>query len=214
MRAMRDARLAFAAGLAFVAVAVAVVLSRAPVVLTGTNGLEPLVRLAAVPGGGSGCQAGEVLPAHTSAIRISLEASAGPRVAVQVLSGNTVLARGESAAGWLAKVVTIPVAPLARTVRDTTVCFAFAGAYERVSFLGEPTARGGAARTSAGVLAGRMTIEYVRRGSSSWWSLARGVARRMGLGRAWAGTWVVLLVAALMAASVAVASWVTIRESR
>jgi hypothetical protein len=36
----------------------------------------------------------------------------------------------------------------------------------------------------------------------------------MGLGRAWAGTWIVLLVAALMAASVAIASSLAVRDPR
>jgi hypothetical protein len=57
-----------------------------------------------------------------------------------------------------------------------------------------------------------LTIEYLRRGSSSWWSLALAVARRMGLGRAWAGTWIVLLVAIMMGSAIAIASWLTTRE--
>jgi hypothetical protein len=40
------------------------------------------------------------------------------------------------------------------------------------------------------------------------------VARRMGLGRAWAGTWVAAMVALLMATGIALASWLTLRESR
>ena len=104
--------------------------------------------------------------------------------------------------------------PLDRPATHATVCFAFAGAEERVSFLGVPTAGASGAWTSAGPLPGRMAVEYLRPGRSSWWSLAPSVARRMGLGRAWAGTWVVLLAGSLMALAIALGSWLTIREAR
>jgi hypothetical protein len=210
---MGGARVALAAGLALVAIAVALVLSGSPRVPAGTHRVSPVAAsLGAVPGGGSACQANETLPAGSTAIGLSLEATAGPRVALVVLSGKTIVARGESAPGWLGKLVTIPVEPLDRTVYHTTVCFSFAGADERVSFLGVHTGRRVAARSGAGVLPGRIAIEYQRPGPSSWWSMARAVARRMGLGRAWAGAWVALLVAALMAIGLAVASWLTIRQ--
>jgi hypothetical protein len=210
-----DPRVALAAGLALLAVAAALVLSRSPPVLAGTNAVHPVnIALGSVPGAGSACQAGETLPAGTTAIAISLEASAGPRVTLTVRSGKRVLASGRSASGWLGTAVAIPVGPPARTVRDATVCVAFAGAEERVTFLGVRSPEGSAARGSAGVLAGRMTIEYLRPGRSSWWSSALTVARRMGLGRAWAGAWVAVLVAALMALCAGAASWLALRESR
>ncbi|HEY3829139.1 MAG TPA: hypothetical protein VGL57_08090 [Solirubrobacteraceae bacterium] len=212
---MRGARVALAGGLAAVAVALALVLSHPPAILARPSAIEQVnTILAIVPGAGSGCQAGETLPAHTSAIRLSLESSAGPRVAVTVRAGQTVVAHGESAPGWLGKVVTIPVEPLDRTVPNTTVCFAFTGAEERVYFLGVLAPRRGATRTSVGLLQGRMAIEYLRAGNTSWWSLAHSTARRLGLGRAWAGTWIALLVASLMASSIVLASWLTLRESR
>jgi hypothetical protein len=211
---MRDARLALAAGLALVAVAAAIVLSGSPRVLAGTNAIDPDALLAAVPGGGSACQTGETLPAGTTTVGLSLEATAGPRVTVRVLSGKTVVARGESAPGWLGSLVEVPIAPLDHAVRHTTVCFAFTGANERVTFLGAPTPRDVAARSDGGVLPGRIDIEYLRPGSSSWWSLLLPVARRMGLGRAWAGTWVLVPLVLLMAIGLALASWLTIRASR
>jgi hypothetical protein len=211
---MRAASLAVAVGLLAVVGALVLVLSGSPVVLTGANGIEPIGSLGSVPGSGSGCQANEVLPARTSAIRLSLEASAGPRVVVAVRSHGAIVARGESAPGWLAKVVTVPVRPLAHTVRDAMVCFAFVGANERVSFLGAPTVRRSAVSSAAKLVPGRIAIEYVRRDSSSWWSRISSTARRMGLGRAWAGTWVAIAVASLMAAAIALGSWRTIRDSR
>jgi hypothetical protein len=262
---MRAAGIVLIAGLLALAAALVLVLSGSPAVLAGTNGIEPAARLAAVPGSGSGCQARETLPAHTTAIRLSLEASSGPRVAIAVRApaagtagaGGTagsagaaaavraagtagavgpIVARGQSAPGWLAKVVTVPLAPLDRAVRDVTVCFAFRGANERISFLGAPSARRVAASYSAGrpvgspaggaagglpgspggvrALPGRIAIEYLRAGSRSWWSLASSTARRMGLGRAWAGTWVAIAVACLMASAIAAGAWLIVRESR
>ncbi|HEY2768841.1 MAG TPA: hypothetical protein VGI76_11335 [Solirubrobacteraceae bacterium] len=212
---MRGARVALGVGFALVAVALAIVLSGSPQVLTGTNGIEPQGNvLATVPGGGSACQAGETLPEGSSAIRISLGATAGPRVAAAVRAGGRIVTHGVSAPGWLADVVTIPVAPLKHTVRDATVCFGFVGADERISFFGLPTPPQSAARSGAGVLPGRVAVEYIHAGHSSWWSLARSVARRMGLGRAWAGVWVALFVGALMAAAILAASLSLIRESR
>ena len=213
---MRDARVALAAGLGLVVLALAIVLSGSPRVLAGGNGIEPVGKaLRTVPGGGSACQGGETLPAGASAIRIGLGATAGPRVAVAVRGPDgRVLARGVSAQGWLANVVTVPIAPVAYTVRDATVCFGFAGADERISFFGVPTPAQTAARSAGRALPGRVAIEYVRSGDSSWWSLASSVARRMGLGRAWAGTWVALFVGSLMVALVALGSWLLMREAR
>ncbi len=213
--ALRDARVVLVGGLALVAIAAAVVLSRSPQVLAGTNAITPVrPPLASVPGGGRACQANETLPARSTAIGLSLEATAGPRVTVAVLSRGTLLTHGASAPGWLGQLVKIPLAPLDRTVHDVTVCFAFAGADEQVSFLGARTGRRVAATNATGVLPGRVAIEYLRPGPSSWWSNALTVARRMGLGRAWAGTAVVLLAAIAMAIGLALASWLTIRESR
>ncbi len=213
---MRGARVALAGGLALTTIAAAIVLSGSPQVLTGSDAVDAAIYppLASVSGGGSGCQAGETVPAGSSAIRLSLEASAGPRVAVAVHSGTTVIARGESAPGWLGRVVTVPVESIDRTVHRATVCFSFTGANERVSLLGVRTSPQNAARSGARALPGRIAIEYLRAGSSSWWSLAPSVARRLGLGRAWAGTWVALMVAALMATGIALASWVALREAR
>ncbi|HEV3322534.1 MAG TPA: hypothetical protein VG147_10160 [Solirubrobacteraceae bacterium] len=213
---MPGARVGLAVGLALSAVAAAIVLSSSPPVLAGTNGVIPVPYppLTSVPGGGGGCQADEAVPGGTSAVRLSLEASAGPRVSVAVWVGGRAIARGVSAQGWLGRVVTVPIVPLVRTVHHATVCFSFAGAEERVSLLGVRTPPRSAARSSTRTLPGRIAVEYLRPGSSSWWSLAPSVARRMGLGRAWAGTWVAAMVALLMATGIVLASWLTLRESR
>jgi hypothetical protein len=212
--AARDARIALAGGLVLVVAVAAIVLSRSPPVVARTNGLEPNAVLAATPGGGSVCQAGETLPAGSTAVGVSLEASSGPRVTLRVVSPKgAVVTRGVSASGWVGKLVTVPVKPMNREVRDAVVCLSFSGADERISLLGtfarsdRATWRGGSA------IPGRLAIVYFRDSSSSWWSLARSVVRRMGLGRAWTGGWVAIVVAVLLAGSVVLAVWLLVQDA-
>ena len=150
---MPGARVGLVVGLALTAIAVAIVLSGSPPVLAGTNGVTavPYPPLTSMPGGGGGCQTDEAVPAGAFAISLSLEASAGPRVSVTVSVGGRTITRGESAAGWLGRVVTVPVQPVERTVHHATVCFSFAGANERVSLLGVRTPSRSAARSGARV---------------------------------------------------------------
>jgi hypothetical protein len=204
-----------AAGLALVAIAIAVTLSGSPVAVVRTNFIPPNQTLAEAAGDAGACQAGEELPRGATAIRLGLQSVIGPRVGVTALAGGHVLTSGVVGSGWAAGSVTIPVRPVARTTPDARICFRLGPTREKVGIEGEPTSAAIAVRTREGTaLPGRMKIEYVRAGSSSWWSLASGVARRMGIGRAPAGTWIVLLLAALMGAVVATASWVTLRELR
>jgi hypothetical protein len=211
---MTGARVGFAAGLLLLAAAIAVVMSHSPQLITRRSAFHPAnVRLGSVPGSGQACQGQELLPADTNAISVSLNASGGPSVAATVFSGSTLVTFGKSASGWIGRSMTIPVIPLPHAVHPVTVCFAFTGADEQVRFLGVPGPNSSSATSSVGALHGRLTIEYLRRGSSSWWSLVLPVARRMGLGRAWAGTWVAVLVACLMASGVAAASWLALRKS-
>jgi len=135
-------------------------------------------------------------------------------VVVEVLLGSHVVARGVRGAGWAGGIVTVHLRPLHQAVSDVTVCFSFRGADERVALWGTRTPSSVAATSSEGALAGRMRIEYLQPGRSSWWSLVLSVARRMGLGRAWAGTWIALLVAALTAAAATLAMLSSARELR
>src|SRR6202043_813748 len=64
----------------------------------------------------------------------------------------------------------------------------------------------GALVQTTGGRAPMFRVEYLRPGHSSWWSLASSVARRMGLGHAAAGTWIVFLLIALMITVVTLAS--------
>lgn len=215
MTATTRVSLALGAGLALAATAVAVTLSGSPMTLAGTNSVPFMREVANTNGDASACQAGETLPRGTSAIRLSLEAAIGPSVSSQAVSGRRVVTRGARGSGWSGGTVTIPVRPVVdRAVHNVTVCFKLGPTREIVTIEGQLTKPASAARGEGKTLPGRMRVEYLRAGHSSWWSLALPIARRLGLGRAWAGSWVALLLATLMGALLALCSWLVLRELR
>jgi hypothetical protein len=211
---MRSVRTALAAGLALIVAAGVLVLSQAPVKVLASNLTQLRTELAVSNSHSSACQGDERLARDTSAIRISLGAFTGPPVDVKVLFGGRVITAGQRGSGWDGQVVTIPVKPLSRSYSPVRICFAFplAGG-ENVQLLGSRSAPAVAARAASGeALAGRVLIEDLGGGSSAWFALLPSVAKNMGFGRAWSGTWVVFLVAISMLAVTALASRLILRE--
>jgi hypothetical protein len=205
--------LAFGCGLALLAGAVAVVLSGSPVAVIGANSTLANNQITEAGKGARACQGGETVPAGTSSIRLSLASDAGPRVNVKVLSGARVLSSGAVSSGWIGGSVSVPVRPLAQSAHGARVCFALGATREKVGMIGSLTSSKVSARGGEGEpLPGRLKIEYLRSSHSSWWSLWRTIARRMGLGKAPSGAWVALIAVLLMALAVAGASWLTVKE--
>jgi hypothetical protein len=198
---------AMSVGLALIAVAVALVLSGGPVRVLGTNSFTAGHTAVLIPSGEGTCQGDEVLPRGTAALRLELEAPIGPEVGVTVLSGRHVIARGTHGAGWTGGDVTVPIAQIRRTTPRVDVCFTLGHTREHVLMVGRL-----APRSELTALQVRMGVEYLAPADRSWWSSAQSVARRIGLGRAPAGTWVALLLLALMAAVTTLASCLCIRE--
>jgi len=214
---MRQARVALAAGLALTALALVLVLSQSPLtVVRSTAARTYTTSFGSSNLGARVCQAHEVLPRGTVAIRVWLEAVIGPPVSVEALAGGQLLTRGARGSGWTAGSVTIPVRRVTRTVSPVTVCVNVGKPREPIALQGVRTAPALAATDRQGPLPkvagrrapsyrrgplpGRIMIEYLRAGSSSWWSLATPVARRMGLGHAGSGKWIPLLALILMVA--------------
>lgn len=209
------ARVTLAAGLALLLVAIAVTLSGSPIVAAHTNGVVPNESLAETASEAEACQSGEALPAGISAIRLALLSIAGPRVSVTVLSGTHVLTSGAVGSGWTGGAVTIPVRPVTVAVSHVRVCFELGRTVETVALYGSPTSRALAARDREGnPLSGRITVEYMRSASGTWWSIASKVARHIGLGRAPSGTWIALLLVLSMGAVVVSASWLAAKGLR
>jgi hypothetical protein len=214
---MRRISIALVAGLTLLAIGVGLTLLHAPLSVAATNkpaGLLEEEQLASTRSGASYCQRGETLPRGTSAIRIGLAASLGPRVGVVVRAAGHTLTGGEANSGWTGWVVAVPVRPLPHAVSDVTICASFRVANETLVLLGVKTLAAIATRANGRPLAGRMSIEYLRPGGRSWASLAASVLRNMGLGRAWAGEWIVFLAVALLVAVAILASRVLLAEMR
>jgi Predicted membrane protein (DUF2142) len=210
---MRSVRIALAAGLAITAAAAGGVLSESPLTVLATNSVTARDGLVVHWQSASACQQGELLPAGTAAIRLAIAANVGPAIAVAAFAGAHVLASGSQRSGWTGKTVTIPLRPVSGTSRQVRVCFAAGPIGEGVSILGESTRQAGAALASRRqIFAGRMGVEYLGRGHKSWLALAPSVAGHMALGRAWSGTWVVFLVAALMLALATLVSTLSLSE--
>ncbi len=183
-------QIALAAGLASIAVAIALSLSHSPLVAVGSNSIQPQAEAGVI----DSCQSGETLPSGTTAARLWMRADIGPSVRVVALSGSRVVTQGSREAGWTGEVVTVPLSRVQRTVANARVCFSLGATAETIVLEGGPSNRG------AGIA---MRIEYLRPGPSSWWSLAHSVARRLGIARAPAGGWVFLIPLVAMALAAA-----------
>jgi hypothetical protein len=196
---MRSVRTALAAGLALLVVAGVLVLSEHPLVVLASNSIAPNATLGVAGNNATACQGGERLPAGTRAIRLSLWALTGPAIKLSAISAGHLVTSGERSSGWDGERVTVPVRAVL-TGAAASICFAIPTAgVEHVTLFGSDTNPAAAARGGNGqALAGRLRIEYLGRGHSSWLALPRSVARHMALGRAWSGVWVVFAVLMLM----------------
>lgn len=205
--------MALIVGLALLAIAIGVLLTRSPVEVAATNSIPAPSPVEYVNGGSTACQPGGTIPKGTTAIRISASQNTGPMVTLEALSGPLIVARGERAAGWgIDETVTVPVKRVAHAIPNAKICAVFGPALEAVQINGvlvRPTGVSGTPETEAG-----FAVEYLRPGSSSWWSLASAVGRRMGFGHAPSGTWIVFLLLVLTITIVALASRLLLRELR
>jgi hypothetical protein len=213
---MLGVKIALAAGLTLLAIGIGLTLLRSPLSVAATDKPPGLLeeQLSRTRSGTRYCQPGETLPRDTSVIRIGLSASLGPHVSLVVSSKGRTITRGEADSGWTGWVLAVPVRPLPRAISGVTICASFRVAHETLVLLGKKTRAADSASGDGRSLGGRMSIEYLRPGGSSWASLVSSVARNMGLGRAWAGMGIVLVALALLAAVVVLASSFVLLEMR
>jgi hypothetical protein len=206
-------KVTLALGVAILIAVCAYVLTRSPPRVLGA-GAKPSVFLNSFYGTSEACQSDETLPARTSAVRLSILAYVGAPIHVAVYSGTHVLTTGSRGPNWTGTSVTVPIAPLRHSVSNATLCFAVAPNSETLFILGSPAATPaqGLRESTGQYLAGRLAVEYLGAGQSSWWSRVLTVARHMGLGRAFSGTWIVLVIAAMVAAAGILAGGLAVRE--
>jgi hypothetical protein len=226
---MRKVAITLAVGVVLIGAASAVALTRSPprVARVGVpTGDTQDVPLGKVLGDIAICQPGETLPAGVSGIRIGMWAFYGAKMHVRVYSGSRILTEGSRGPNWTSTSVTVPVKPTAHKASGVTVCIGVGPNSQPLLPLGvsTPEGAGGAAATlgvssptpaaaasSHAQLGGRIGLEYLSAGHGSWWSRISSVAAHMGLGRSYSGTWIVFLVAALMAAVGVLAVRLTLR---
>ncbi len=202
-----------AAGLVLIAAIIGVTLARSPATLAGTNSIQAENSIGITEVATHVCQAGETLPARTSAIRLSLVAIIGAHVSVRALAHGHLLTRGSRGAGWTGSEVTVPVRPLTHNFSHVTICFDLSDLNGEVEVRGQHA--GPVAVSVEGQrLHGRFRVEYVRAGHSSWGSRISAVATHIGLGRAASGAWVAFLILTLTLSVVALTSWGIVRELR
>lgn len=212
MRAVRVVKLTLGLGVALLIAVCGYALTRSPprVLRAGT---EASVLLGGLYGDGAACQADEVLPAGASAIRLSIVAYVGARIRVTAYSGSRVLTEGSRGPDWTGTSVTVPVTPLSHSASDVKVCFDVSPNSESLFPRGTEVPPSEALTGLNGErLSGRLDIEYLGAGRGTWWSRVLTVARHMGLGRAFSGTWIVLLIAAMVAAVGILAGRLVLRE--
>jgi hypothetical protein len=194
-----------ASGLLVLVVAFAVLLTHAEPRRSGTD-YTPNANFAAVlKPRQETCQAHELLPADTAAVRMTIGTygAPGPRVSVSLTGGHSeALTAGGLAAGWRQGVVEIPVAHVYRASAEATACLRDDGP-SRVAVAGDS---GDSFHTMQ--VAGRtiqnaqVLYEYMRPGSESWLQLLPTAVYRSTLGKsglvrhwAWAGALVLMLLA-------------------
>lgn len=212
MKATRAVKVTLVVGVLLLAAVCAYVLSRSPPRVLRA-GPKPTGVLDAINSSGTACQGGEELPADTSAIRLSLAAYVGARVKVTVYSGSQLLTQGSRGPDWSGTTVTVPVGPLSYSASNVSVCFNVSPNSEWIYLFGGEAPNGEVLTVpGGGRLSGRLLVEDLTAGRGSWWSRVLTVARHMGLGRAFSGTWIVLLIAALVGAVGILAARLTVRE--
>ena len=158
--------------------------------------------------GQQACQEGELLPADTAALRITIGTYGrlGPPVRLTVTGphGETLTAGGLGA-GWRQGVVQIPVAHVSSATEGARVCLLSAGP-QPIALGGDLPDPGYHLEVAGRTIEGRLRYDYMRPGHESWLELLptlvyRSTLAKSGLVRhwAWAGALLLMLAAAAVA---------------
>ena len=113
------AKIGLGTALALLVVGIGAALAQAPMRVARVNRttISAEAAIAQAHAGADYCQAQEALPSGTRAIRVSLQASIGPPVALSVRSNGRTIASGSQSPAWTGAVVSVPVHPLTETVQ-------------------------------------------------------------------------------------------------
>jgi len=181
-------RLLLVAGLAAVAVVVAITLAPSEPRRSGTNNVPLAGPVASLPPGAAACQREDV-PEQTRVVRLHVDAADGrPRPVVRVGDDGASGRRVRRVADGTVDVTLARDAPEG----SAEVCVRNAGA-RTLDVLGYPTGE------RRGRPTGPIAFDYYRAGSESWWQVAPAVAQRMSFGKSGLlGGWALWLAVALV----------------
>lgn len=221
VRAARGRRTAVAATLAVAALALAAglaaTLSQAGVRLAGSNDVIVKGVVDRVSDGRRICQS-ERVPAGTAAIALSVSPAGRslPPLAVEAIDA----ARREAVAtaqitSTTQGVATAPLRPSVVRERGVLLCVELAAAQAPggALLLGAPAEERVGATRNGKPLGGRFRVSYLHADAQSWWAFAPTVFTRMGRAGVWSGPVIPLLAGLLVLSSIALASWLLVRQS-
>jgi hypothetical protein len=212
---MSRVKIALAGGLVVTAAAIALTLLQSPAQITrGTQTPGETEIDATTAHGTTICQRHQLLPRDTTEIQPKLGANSGPEVHLRVISAGTVITGGQRGSGWSGRIVTVPVKPLSRNVSDVTICIDFSLHNETVSAYGSPASGTNRATEGGQILKERLWINDLSPAKQSWASQLGSIFTHLELGRTMTGPWIVVLVLALMASVIALASMLALKELR
>lgn len=182
-----------AVGLAAIAVIIAAVLLHADQRRSGSDLTPNGAFVAALSAGQQTCQEGELLPADTSSVRVTLGAYGRPGPGVTVTftgpKGDR-LSSGGLPTGWKQGIVRIPITHVSRAVEGVRVCLRDVGVAP-VAIAGTDPDPGYHMLVGNRTVEARLRYDYLRPGRESWLALVPVIAHRStlaksGLIRDWA----------------------------
>jgi hypothetical protein len=216
---MKSVKITLAVGAVICTAMVAYALTRSPPTVVRAAVAPESGALGSTSGEPTICQANELLPRNVTGVRFGVWAFFGSTVHMAAYSNSRLVTQGSRDAAWTSTSVTIPVKQLDHATPNTRICLAFGPNSEPMILLGgRVPGKAGAVvyehspNPKDGPIEGRINIEYLSTGKGSWWSRALTVARHIGLGHFVGGTWLGLLIAALMAAVGVLAIRLTSRD--
>ena len=209
---MNARRWVAAAGIAAIAVAFVAILFTSVPRRSGTDLTPNGAFVAGIRAGAQTCQGGELLPADTAAVQMTIGTygAPGPPIAVTFTSETGLpVASGRLAGGWKQGIVRIPITPTRQATTNVRVCLrneAARGTRGQIALAGDLPDPGYTMNVAGRSVPGRLRYDYLRPGSESWWELLPTIVHRFSLGKsdavrhwAWAGVLILMLVAVVLA---------------
>jgi hypothetical protein len=197
------------AGLLAFLVVTSVILSHSSERLSGTNLVPNGAYIQGLGHGQEACQEGELLPADTAALRMTIGTygKPGPPLTVAFTgTGGRLLTTGTLKPGWREGVVRIPVTHVSEASEEARFCLRDDGA-RPIALAGDSPDPGYKLQIAGRTIESqRVRIDYMRPGSESWLELAPTIVHRFGVAKAgWVRGWAWLAAIALMLGALALA---------